>query len=295
MLANIIGSMVRFESIKSSLQTRTFSTGQDSFKNFNLVGLVQWGDVSVVMEETHHVTESSIFCVPHKKSAKVIVPPGSQIWVLGYSDDLTSMVSGADHDSVKLDILMRQFSITQSNKQSITDEFLPLLRLIDSEIATTNKRSRNVICSLIRVLLICIYRLGDRETKQTVRSPDELVLLQFRQLVEVEYRNRRPVSFYCEAMAMTYDRLHAVCQRNLQKSPLQLINNRVVMESTLRLKKSSDSIQVIANILGFANASQFSHFFKKETGHSPSHFKRYYAQKETEQNEHSEGDFSDWP
>ncbi|MFD1385068.1 helix-turn-helix domain-containing protein [Rhodanobacter aciditrophus] len=295
MLANIIGSMVRFESIKSSLQTRTFSTGQDSFRDFNLMGWVQWGEVSVVMDETHQVTESSIFCIPHKKSAKVVVPPGSQIWILGYSDDLTALVTGADHDSVKLDVLMRQFSITQCNKQSITEEFLPLLRLIEVEIATANKRSRNVICSLIRVLLICIYRLSNMDTKPIVRSPDELVLQQFRQLVEVEYRNRRTVSFYCEAMAMTYDRLHAICQRNLQKSPLQLINHRILMEATLRLKKSSDSIQVIANRLGFSNASQFSHFFKKEMGHSPSHFKRHYAVKTTEQNELSEAGFSDWP
>lgn len=295
MLTNIIGSMVRFESIHPDLQSRIFSTGNDNFADFNLLGIIQRGDVSVSMEEMHQVTESSIFCIPHKKQAKVLVPPGSQMWLLGYSDELISLVTGSDLDSAKLEVLMRQFTITHCAKKDIDEEFLPLLRLLSAEIVITKKRSRTVICSIIRILLISIYRLSNIESMRLTHSPDELILQQFRQLVEVEYRNRRAVSYYCQDLIITYDRLHSICQRNLKKSPLQLINNRVLIEATLRLKKSTDSVQAIANSLGYNDASQFSHFFKKETGLSPSQFKRNYAEKGAGQTVHVMQDFSDWP
>ncbi|WP_418138859.1 hypothetical protein AB8616_06440 [Marinomonas sp. RS-M-Aa-14] len=87
MLANIIGTMVRFEFIQPSLQSRVFSTGNDNFADFNLIGLVQLGGAIVTMEETHHIAEMSIFCIPHKKLAKVSVPAGTQIWLLGYRNE----------------------------------------------------------------------------------------------------------------------------------------------------------------------------------------------------------------
>ncbi|QRV23856.1 helix-turn-helix domain-containing protein [Marinomonas foliarum] len=295
MLTNIIGSMVRFESIQPGLQSRIFSTGNDNFFDFNLIGIIQRGDATVSMEEMHQVTESSIFCIPHKKQAKVLVPAGSQVWLLGYRDELSSLVTGSDLDSAKLETLMRQFTITSSSKQDIDEEFLPLMKLLKAEISTTNKRSRTVICSIIRVLLIGIYRLSNIESIRLTHSPDELVLQQFRQIVEVEYRNRRPVSYYCEELIMTYDRLHAICQRNLKKSPLQLINSRVLIEATSRLKKSAGSIQAIANDLGYSDGSQFSHFFKKETGISPSQFKRNHTEKGVIESDENTPDFSDWP
>ena len=94
---------------------------------------------------------------------------------------------------------------------------------------------------------------------------------------------------------MTYDRLHAICQRNLKKSPLQLTNSRVLIEATSRLKKSAGSIQAIANDLGYSDGSQFSHFFKKETGISPSQFKRNHTEKGVIESDENTPDFSDWP
>lgn len=295
MLANIIGTMVRFEFIQPSLQSRVFSTGNDNFTDFNLMGLVQLGDATVTMEETHHIAEMSIFCIPHKKLAKVSVPAGSQIWLLGYRNELSSLVTGSDSDSMKLETLMRQFTITSCSKTDIQEEILPLLKLLSAEISSLNKRSRSVICSIMRILLISIYRLSNIESIRLTHSPDELALQQFRQLVEIEYKNRRTVAYYCDELIMTYDRLHAICQRNLKKSPLQLINNRVLIEATTKLKRSTESIQAIANDLGYGDASQFSHFFKKEMGVSPSQFKRQYNEKNVPDRDEHTPDFSDWP
>ncbi|MBJ7536546.1 helix-turn-helix domain-containing protein [Marinomonas transparens] len=296
MLTNIIGSMVRFEEIQPGLQPRTFSTGSGNFSDFNLIGVVQRGEISVLYEdEQHSVMESSIFCLPHKAIAKILVPAGSQIWLIGYSNELTSLVIGTELDSAKLAILMHQLTLTQCQKSDINESYLPLLKLLNLEIAFTKNRSQTIICSIIRILLITTYRLTNIQSIKLTNSPDELVLQRFRQLVEIEFKNRQPVSYYCNELNVTYDRLHAICQRNLQKTPLQLINNRVLIEATSRLKKSSDSIQLIASQLGYNDASQFSHFFKKETRLSPNQFRKNNAAKGDLKGSNTEYNFSDWP
>ncbi|AEF55350.1 helix-turn-helix domain-containing protein [Marinomonas posidonica] len=296
MLTNIIGSMVRFEAIQPGLQPRTFSTGSGNFTNFNLIGVVQRGDVSVLYEdEQHNVIGSSIFCLPHKASAKILVPAGSQIWLIGYSNELTSLVMGTELDSTKLEILMHQLTLTQCQTSDINDTFLPLLKLLNLEISFTKNRSQTIICAIIRILLINTYRLTNIQSIKLNNSPDELVLQRFRQLVEIEFKNRQPVSYYCNELNVTYDRLHAICQRNLQKPPLQLINNRVLIEATNRLKKPSDSIQMIASQLGYSDASQFSHFFKKETRLSPNQFRKNNTTKGTLKGSNYEYNFFDWP
>ncbi|MEL0621862.1 helix-turn-helix domain-containing protein [Marinomonas arenicola] len=296
MLTNIVGSMVRFEAIQPGLQSRVFSTGSDNFSDFNLIGITQRGGASVLMEnDQFEVAEFAVFCIPHKKKARVILPAGSQLWLLGYSDALTSLMIGSDLDSSKLAMLMRQLTITSSQKEEIEELFLPLLKLLQLEIGVVNKRSRTIICSIIRILLINTYRLNPIDTLHSVYSSDELVLQQFRQIVEIEFRNRRPVSYYCQELIMTYDRLHAICQRNLKKSPLQLINNRVLIEAISKLKKSTDSVQMIANALGYNEGSQLSHFIKKETGFSPSQIRHNFVKSGEASVSRLEQDFADWP
>ncbi|BFM51289.1 helix-turn-helix domain-containing protein [Marinomonas sp. THO17] len=296
MLTNIIGSMVRFEEIQPGLQARTFSAGTGNFTDFNLIGVVQRGDISILYkDEQHSVMESSIFCLPHKAIAKILVPAGSQIWLIGYSNELTNLVMGTELDSTKLEILMQQLTLTQCQKSDIYDVFFPLLKLLNLEISFTKNRSQTIICAIIRILLINTYRLTNIQSIKLNDSPDELVLQRFRQLVEIEFKNRKTVRYYCQELNVTYDRLHAICQRNLQKPPLHLINNRVLIEATTRLKKASDSVQTIANQLGYNDASQFSHFFKKETGLSPNQFRKNNAAIGSIKRSHYEYNFSDWP
>lgn len=296
MLTNILGSMVRFEEIKPGLQSRTFSTGSDSFESFNLIGIIQRGDLYLEMDNARHdLEEWSLFCIPHQKKAKVIVPPGSHVWLLGYHFEMTYVVLGAESDSQRLDILMRQLTIAGCTEHDLEARFLPLLRLFRDEFDLAKHRSRSVICSIIRILLISLYRFVALDSVTPQEIPDDTLLQRFRQWVELEYRNRRTVSYYCDVLNITYDRLHAICQRNLGKSPLQLINHRILMEAVARLTSSSDSIQTIANGLGYNDASQFSHFFKKNTTTSPAQFRKLQALQSEHSGVNDKHAFSDWP
>jgi AraC-like DNA-binding protein len=58
------------------------------------------------------------------------------------------------------------------------------------------------------------------------------------------------------------------------KTPLQVINDRIILEAKKLLLQSDKSSKEIAFGLGFLEAAHFSKFFKNQVGMSPTHFKK---------------------
>jgi AraC-like DNA-binding protein len=59
-----------------------------------------------------------------------------------------------------------------------------------------------------------------------------------------------------------------------EKSPLQVIQNRTILEARRLLRYSDKSIKEIAYEIGYEDIQSFSRFFKKVEGISPSDFKK---------------------
>ena len=67
-LTDIIGSTFRFEEIRSGLQSRTYSTGEQSFASFNLIGIAQRGHIFLYFDDK----EIEISELDHFKEKKII-------------------------------------------------------------------------------------------------------------------------------------------------------------------------------------------------------------------------------
>jgi AraC-like DNA-binding protein len=59
-----------------------------------------------------------------------------------------------------------------------------------------------------------------------------------------------------------------------EKSPLQIIQDRTILEARRLLRYSDKSIKEIAYEIGYEDIQSFSRFFKKIEGVSPSDFKK---------------------
>jgi AraC family transcriptional activator of pobA len=82
------------------------------------------------------------------------------------------------------------------------------------------------------------------------------------------------VSDYANLLNKSPKTLSNLFAKYNNKSPLQLINNRITLEAKKLLLLSEKSSKEIAYSLGFNDASHFSKFFKNQTGASPIHFKK---------------------
>jgi len=288
-------SLIRFESIQSGLRPRTFSTGTGSFAEFNLVAVVTRGRAAILTDNDEIDVDSyAVIILPHGKPARLRIPAGTRAWLIGFARPLQSLIVGTGPESLMLDMVLGRMTLAPGNREGVEQGVLPLLPLLADELADPKKRSQAAATALLRLLLIAASRMLIRD-ELTQGANDIQILHRFRQLVELGYRSRRKVSDYCLDLNLTYDRLHDICQRNLNRSPLSLVHQRILLDATTRLQQSDESIHSISEQLGFNDPSRFSHFFKRAMQVSPHRFRRLAQAERTSQRDTALREFADWP
>lgn len=287
--------MLRLEVVEPGFRSRTYAAGQGTSTQFNLIAIVLRGNATLhVNEEAMEVVESSIAVLPHGVRARLSVPAGTGAWIIGFARPLQSLVTGTGPESLILDTILSRLTLTPGNPEILAASIAPLLPLLTDEVNDQNKRSQTAVASLVRLLLIAISRMLTSSDLADGRN-DTHILHRFRQLVELGYRSRKTVTGYCQDLNLTYDRLNDICQRNLKRTPLSLIQQRILMDASTRLLKTDESIQSIANHLGFSDPTKFSHFFKRATGLSPRQYRQTMRKQEDRQASTVLQTFSDWP
>ena len=97
---------------------------------------------------------------------------------------------------------------------------------------------------------------------------------EFNELVRSNFRTNRDVSFYADCMNVTPRYLAQVTHRITGLSPKAIIDRQLASALGRQLTTTRDTIQEIAYSFGFTSQAQFSKFFKKETGFSPTLYRR---------------------
>src|SRR5690606_6741832 len=89
-----------------------------------------------------------------------------------------------------------------------------------------------LLSALLRIILVSVLRIAGGEQLVPSGSGEKSSLLQkFRQLVEMNFRSHWPVARYAEPLAISADRLHAICTSGIGKSPKALISERLAHEA----------------------------------------------------------------
>ena len=102
---------------------------------------------------------------------------------------------------------------------------------------------------------------------------DHALVARFREQVEQGFREHRSLQSYAKALGVGQTRLHLACRRSVQSSPLQLIQDRRLLEAKRALLYSDLSISALSAELGFDDSAYFSRFFAKRAGMSPRRFR----------------------
>jgi AraC-like DNA-binding protein len=131
---------------------------------------------------------------------------------------------------------------------------------------------------MIRMYLLQFFMQVERccgkgEQKQ-VPQQKQLLLANFRQLINRHYNTIRLPKEYAELLYITPNHLNALCQDLLGKTAGELIRDRVLLEAKRLLVNESLTITEIAYALNFQDNSYFNRFFKKNTGMTPEAFRK---------------------
>lgn len=153
---------------------------------------------------------------------------------------------------------------------------LELLRdMFKNELTITDNIQHEMLRVLIKRLIVNITRLARLEfvPVKKIKEDKYHLLRQFNLLVEAHYRKEHSVSFYAAQLHKSPKTLSNLFAAYNQKSPSQVIQERVLVEAKRLLAYTTRSVKEIAYELGFEDAAYFSNFFKKHTLYSPLDFR----------------------
>ena len=126
----------------------------------------------------------------------------------------------------------------------------------------------------LKVFLISCYNScslapGDR----SIQDHQNDLLKRFKALINDHYVEWHGTSEYADALHITPDHLNKVVKLQTGKTAKEHIQGRITLEAKRLLHFSGQSIKEISFDLGFSEPANFSAFFKKCSGYSPSKFR----------------------
>ena len=136
-------------------------------------------------------------------------------------------------------------------------------------------------CTCISQLVLCqlkAFFIGFHEYLQRNPQyrPDEVksyrvreLFNRFMMLLEKDYKISRDVNYYAEKMNISSKYLTNIVNQVTGHTPKPIIDQYVILQLKLHLKRSTQSIKEMAWEFHFADVSFFCRYFKKHTGLTP--------------------------
>lgn len=159
------------------------------------------------------------------------------------------------------------------------DEIDPLTTLAESMLAyahSDKKFKYQAVGSLLKLFLIQCNNsctLPEEENTQVAQASVSL-LRDFKNLLETRFQHWHKVAEYANAMHITADHLNASVKSLTGKSAKEHIQSRLIVSAKRQLLFSGLTTKEVAYELGFSEPANFSQFFKKRVGNSPSEFRK---------------------
>ena len=150
-----------------------------------------------------------------------------------------------------------------------------LLQVFYDEFTTTDVVQGEMLMVLLKRLIIIVTRLAKQQYISNDDLPDDKldIIRKFNLLVENHYRTQHQVKYYADQLFKSPKTISNLFALYNHKSPLAVIQERIIIEAKRLLTYTDKSAKEIAGELGFEDAAHFSRFFKKHTTLSPIAFR----------------------
>lgn len=238
-------SLVWFTSDDNKL---TIDTVDYSFNTNDLVSLTEFHKV-----EINQIKQARL--IRWNRSFYCIVDHDSEVGckgILYYGASRVPVIQPGLHELEVLETVMKMFLIEMNSKDNLQREMLQMM--------------------LKRLLILCtrVYKQHD-QFEQMPKYND--IIREYNFLVEQHFRTKHSVQEYAELLHKSPKTLSNLFRKHGKISPLQFIQNRIMLEARRLLTYTDASVSEIGYELGFSDVQVFSRFFKKYEGCSPQFFR----------------------
>lgn len=178
-------------------------------------------------------------------------------------------------ENVLIDLIIKLKDTTRLTFQA--DKYPSyLLEEIFKEFQINSQYSKEIIHGLLKALFGKLLQIK----AESPNSPNQLqtVYDRFLQLLEKECPRLHKVKEFADKLNVTPQNLNIICRKQTGKSASEIITNQLLLEAKRYILHTDNTINEIAEILSFSDASNFVKFFKKHEGITPKQFRDKYFQ-----------------
>ena len=221
--------------------------------------------------------DQMLFLTPHNKikfdtaSKKLIsVSFNKEFYCINTHDKEVSCNGFLFYGSSEVPVI----SLNEKERNSMYSLFSMLIEEFEYKDAIQGEMLR----VLLKRLLIKSSRLSkELLTNPEIKDPQLDVIRKYNVLVEQNFKEKHKVKEYAQLLFKSPKTLSNLFAQYNDKTPLQVINERLILEAKRLLNYSEMGVQEIAYHLGYKDSAHFSKFFKKQTGQSPAFFRKNAA------------------
>ncbi len=173
--------------------------------------------------------------------------------ILYYGASKVPVIKPSIADIDVLETVLKMFLIEIQSKDNLQLEMLQMM--------------------LKRVLILCtrIYKLQEESLDHSPSNID--IIREYNFLVEQHFRKKHSVSEYADLLFKSPKTLSNLFKKKGNTTPLQFIQNRIMLEAIRLLTYTDKSVSEIGYELGFSDIQSFSRFFRKQEDLSPQNFR----------------------
>jgi AraC family transcriptional regulator, transcriptional activator of pobA len=153
----------------------------------------------------------------------------------------------------KFDTLWKMFLIEMQSKDDLQIEMLQMM--------------------LKRLLILCTRLFKEQRQLAPLAKNNLELVREFNFLVESHFKTKHTVADYAELLHRSPKTLSNLFAQVSPKTPLQIINERKMLEARRLLRYTDQAVSDIAYAIGYEDVQTFSRFFKTQEGMSPSAFR----------------------
>lgn len=154
------------------------------------------------------------------------------------------------------------------------EKFETVWKMFQLEFETKDEMQLEMLQTMLKRFLILCTRIYKSQNQLTAFQLEENnIIREFNYLVEQHFKTKHSVQDYADMLNKSSKTLSNLFGKISDKSPIQIIHERIAIEARRYLTYTDKSVKEIAYDLGFEDIQTFSRFFKKMEKQSPVDFK----------------------
>ncbi|MGY6647856.1 AraC family transcriptional regulator [Wenyingzhuangia sp. IMCC45574] len=153
-----------------------------------------------------------------------------------------------------------------------------IFKKIHSEYSNRTINFHEMIRLYMGQLFVNLTRVYYNKSYVKQVSNYELIQLTvFESLIEEHFKEHQPVPFYAEKMSLSIKQLSYMCKKVLNKTPSEMIQDRLILEAQRLILHTELPIKHISNVLNFNESSYFNRMFKRTCNKTPEQYRSSFT------------------